>query len=1187
MKQIFKYILSVLGSALLFAACEQSPEVLDKIDYTRVLTPTKFEAEVVPSTGTDVILTWQKIKNAESYELEVYEQTDDSKEVSTDNTGTLVDMFTVQSDEIPYTVYGLEVDKSFYARVRGVNPDLQASNWAYLETTFSTSAVRASLNPVVTTRTQNSITIAWDKADDGADLTSVLVEPVVLKEGDAPETKIAIEVEEIGAASKTVTGLQPGREYRFTLLFGKAGKRGSVTANTRPNTDGTETVISSAAALLAALDNQAGTIKLMLDYSADAYDITAIYPDQTKKFATIKGDVTIYGNATEEGKKPAIKGLVFSLASGSTKLHVEDVVLDGDGTGATVENLSAEMSAVEFVNCEITGYAKGIYSVGSSATGKVDNYLIDGCYVHDINADGTQGGDFIDVRAGANGDFTVKNSTFYACARTFFRMSDNAKVGNVLAENCTFNYVTSTPSSSNNAGIFAVRVKAEAKSVKSIKNVFLNEYNEKEGDAADKGWVRLCRNSTDSYRVECSGNVYFNTGVAWWTSNAIASPADVLGEKTFEEIAKTDATELTADPCVNSAAGKLYLAGTAGDQIRTLKAGDPRWWDAVMPVVVRETELKLVEEAYTWNFCEKTIYDTEELTANTIIGNARIYATSSVPANVVMSKGIVFSAGASVSPAGVPTYSAVEVLVKDFGSVKVTATSDDGLGSMQVLAAGDRYPVLADGKEHTVLLGDLSGENSIYVIADKPVTLQKVVWSKDLTPDATVTALAKPAVTVTPAKLDEGTAQDVVISWGAVENAAEYELEFNGAKQTLTETSYTIAAADVAALAVGEYPVSVIAKPVATSSKYVASEAGESKLTINKVESGVTEVTLTWDFTAEYKADFDVKDSQIYKYESGSVSAVASATDTEVLYLSPNGKSIKYAGKKSTANDVTYKPLTYGGGAAYMFFKTDKAGTLKVTATQGKVASDNSNCKLGIKIGGTAYGTDVDLGPYDVSKELLDAKVFEWEITNTTGDVQEIQIVKPSGATSPWIYKVEFTYQTGSSAPTPFGWHFTDEYKADFDVKDTQIYKYESGSVSAVASATDTEVLYLSPNGKSIKYAGKKSTANDVTYKPLTYGGGAAYMFFKTDKAGTLKVTATQGKVASDNSNCKLGIKIGGTAYGTDVDLGPYDVSKELLDAKVFEWEITNTTGDVQEIQIVKPSGATSPWIYDITFEPK
>ena len=1187
MKKIFKYILCVLGSALLLAACEKSPEVLDEIDYTRVLTPTKFSAEIVPSTGTDVILTWQKIKNAESYELEIYEQTDDSNEVSTANTGTLVDMYAVQPDEIPYTVYGLTVDKSFYARVRGVNPDLQASNWAYLEKTFSTSAVRSSLNPVVTTRTQNSITLSWDKADDKADLTSILVEPVVLKEGDAPETKVALAADDITAASKTVDGLQAGREYRFTLLFGKAGKRGSVTANTRPNIDGTPTVISSAAALLAALDNQAGTIKLMLDYADDAYDITPLYPDPTKKYANVVGDVYLYGNATEAGKKPSVKGLVFSLASGATKLHAEDVVFDGDGTDAVVVMNSAAMENIEFVNCEMSGFTKGIYSAASGATGKVANYLVDGCYVHDINADGSVGGDFIDVRSGVNGDFTVRNSTFYACARTFFRMSDNATVGNVLAENCTFNYVTATPSSSNNSGIFGVRVKAAAKSVKAIKNVFMNEYNDKEGETSDKGWVRLCRNSSDSYRVECTGNVYFNMGVAWWTSAAIASSTDALGDKAFDEIAKTDATLLTDDPCVNSAAGKLYLAGTAGEQIKSLKAGDPRWWDAVMPVVVRETELKVQEEAYTWDFTQKTIYDTEELTANTIIGNARIYATSTVPAKVVMSKGIDFSTGASVSPAGVPTYSAVEVLTKGYGSVKVTATSDDGLGSMQVLAGGDRYPVLADGKEHTVVLGDLAGENSIYVIADKPVTLKKVAWTKDLTQDVTVQKLATPSVTVTPNKLDEGTEEAVVIFWPAVANAADYILTFNGAEQTLTEPTFTIAAADVAALAEGEYPVTVVARPVPTSSKYEKSEEGKSKLTINKVVSGETEITLTWDFTAEYKADFDVKDTKTYKYEAGDVTAVDSATETEVLYFSPNNKSIKYAGKQSTANSVTYKPITYGGGAAYAFFRTDKAGTLKITATQGKVASDNSNCKLGIKVGGTAFGTDVDLGPYDTSKELLDAKVFEWEITNTTGDVQEIQIVKPSGATSPWIYKIEFTYKTGTVAPQPFGWHFTAEYKADFDVKDTKTYKYEAGDVTAVDSATETEVLYFSPNNKSIKYAGKQSTANSVTYKPITYGGGAAYAFFRTDKAGTLKITATQGKVASDNSNCKLGIKVGGTAFGTDVDLGPYDTSKELLDAKVFEWEITNTTGDVQEIQIVKPSGATSPWIYDITFEPK
>ncbi|MBR5924455.1 MAG: DUF4957 domain-containing protein, partial [Bacteroidales bacterium] len=1013
----------------------------------------------------------------------------------TANTGILVDMYSVQADEIPYTVYNLTVDKSFYARVRGVNPDLQASNWAYLEKTFSTSAVRASLNPVVKTRTQTSVTIGWDNAADKADLTSVLVEPVVLKEGDAPETKVSLEAADIAAASKTVDGLQAGREYRFTLLFGKAGKRGSVTANTRPNIDGTPTVISSAAALLAALDNQAGTIKLMLDYAEDAYDITPLYPDQTKKYATIVGDVYLYGNATEAGKKPSVSGLVFSLANGATKLHTEDVVFDGAGTDAIVVNTAAAMASIEHVNCDISGYTKGIYSVASSATGKVDNYLVEGCYVHDINADGSVGGDFIDVRAGDNGDFTVRNSTFYACARTFFRMSDNAKVANVLAENCTFNYVTATPSSSNNAGIFAVRVKAKTDntSVKAIRNVFLNEYNEKEGETADKGWVRLCRNSTDSYRVECTGNVYFNMGVAWWTSGAVASPTDALGDKTFEEIAKTDATMLTADPCVNSAAGKLYLAGTAGEQVRSLKAGDPRWWDAVMPVVVREKELKLVEDAFTWDFTQKTIYDTEELTANTIIGNARIYATSSVPAKVVMSKGIDFSTGASVSPAGVPSYSAVEVLVKDYGSVKVTATSDDGIGSMQVLAGGDRYAVLADGKEHTVTLGDLSGENSIYVIANSAVTLKKVAWTKDLTPDATATALKTPVVTVTPNKLDEGTAEAVVIEWAAIENAADYVLTFNGAEQILTATSYTVAAEVVAALAAADYPVSVVARPVTTSSKYVASAAGEATLKINKVVSGAP-VTLTWDMsssawqaalaaagskaTAIANWNMTVDDLQWYSTEK-------SKWNNDVVVNEQNMYYIQAGGTGKTSNH-------------YFKFTAPAEGTLTV------VFSNSGN--------NAARGVTIKCGSDDAIKSTV-TSTSKTPSTATFENVKAGDVLIYGADGGICYYKIEFTYMA-ASAKEAYSW--------DFSTADWQTALANQASAACHETNGGNNVANWTVTCNGLTYtSGSKNGRWSTTGWIQTNGGGDAtgrVFTFTVGKAGTVRVTGsnTGDAVATD-----------------------------------------------------------------------
>lgn len=93
-----------------------------------------------------------------------------------------------------------------------------------------------------------------------------------------------------------------------------------------------------------------------------------------------------------------------------------------------------------------------------------------------------------------------------------------------------------------------------------------------------------------------------------------------------------------------------------------------------------------------------------------------------------------------------------------------------------------------------------------------------------------------------------------------------------------------------------------------------------------------------------------------------------------------------------------------------MFIRTAHAGTLKVTATIGKDPASADNCKLGIKIDGTLQeATQVDLAAYDLSVAGCAAKSFEWPIEDT-GAVKEIQIVKPSGANSPWIFEVEFTY---------------------------------------------------------------------------------------------------------------------------------------------------------------------------------
>lgn len=94
-------------------------------------------------------------------------------------------------------------------------------------------------------------------------------------------------------------------------------------------------------------------------------------------------------------------------------------------------------------------------------------------------------------------------------------------------------------------------------------------------------------------------------------------------------------------------------------------------------------------------------------------------------------------------------------------------------------------------------------------------------------------ALATPVVTLTPASVTAGAEQAVVATWEAVANATSYKVSFNGAAATsVTEATYTIAAAEVKALAKGEYKLSVVAVP--TDAAYTESAAGEVTLTVTE-----------------------------------------------------------------------------------------------------------------------------------------------------------------------------------------------------------------------------------------------------------------------------------------------------------------------------------------------------------------
>ena len=839
MKKIFRNLKFglMLCAGAFAASCSDIDEAMNEIPYTRVLTPLNFEADVDAAVGTDIKFSWSAVSNADAYILELFEavptiKEEDGKEVEiyempeNFDSSNAYQTVEVAKDGVPFTVKNLAVDKTFWARVQGVSAKIESSRWAYLVEAVSTSAVRSALNPKAKERTETTVTVQWDQnAKDPKDLTSIRYELVVPVEG-ATATVMPLSDEQISACEAKIENLEPSTNYKFTLLFGKSGSRGHFTAYTRPSTEGT-TKIANSADFAAAITGATGDLKLLLAYNGgEAYDLTSnmTKPADSPEFDpyTFAYGLEIYGESSPEGAKPVVKGS-FKMTGENANIHFEDVLIDGGNECGYFITTGATLGNAEFINCEFTGFTKGLWSGADKFN--VENLIYDGIYAHDINPIGSAGGDFIDLRIKAGskyGTIEIKNSTFYACARTFLRCREGGSVGTVNVANCTFNQVTATISSSNNSGIFELQKFTPAA-------------------------VKLTGTKDTNIAPICAGNYFYNVGTTDKNGKNFflnQKSKDLNGQALTQELALAEGGMiLTEDPCTNSIAGKLYLKNGA---IAANKAGDPRWWNASAPVVVRPTELEPIAEAAAWDFTDKTKFDTETVEGQTIIENIRIYG----PAEIVMSTGISFAQAATITNKGVPTASAFEFKADGYGSIEMTAQGKSVTSTVQIVAGGDTYSIIADGKPHKVVLGDLVGVNSIYVLPGSDNTsFTRIAWTKDTTPENTVTALATPVLTLNETSIDEGTQQAVTATWEHNAHAEKYTVTFNSSTTDVTEPAFEIPAATIAALAAGEYTISVVAQPTSTSTKYTPSEAGEAKFKIKKPVVGV-EKKIKWDFTA-------------------------------------------------------------------------------------------------------------------------------------------------------------------------------------------------------------------------------------------------------------------------------------------------------------------------------------------------
>lgn len=845
MKNSYKKLfggLFMLG-AVCFAGCHQPDAEIDTLDYSRALQPLNFTAAVDRETGYDVNFSWTVAEKTD-YVLSIQEVDEEGAAI-----GSPIEEEILAADaETPYkvTLTPERIYKATLQAFSATNPNLPGSllvEAGPVETYY----VMESLNPELLTRTMNSITVKWTNDEgDATQLSKIEAVPLDAASGAATGT-VEIDAAALAAGAATVGNLTPSTQYVVTLYYSKS-TRGGVTAWTAPDTEGM-TLVKNSAELMQALTDGATKIavkageKYVLEFSG------------TNPLSGWKGDLELVGVLGDDGSMPVIRGFELEswcgtdAANGATGIYrFENIVFEGTGVGGdeflfrTGEGADAKVSieSVAVLNCELYNYVSGVvFTSSKTAEATIGTIRLEGLYIHDfLNA----GGDLIDFRIGTVNTLTIRNNTIIDAGRAFLFSDVNANFSTIEISNNTLNRVGLT---NTRKGIIGVRTAVPTFTLN--KNLFLNEYSTSET-------VRLIHENANAQIPSMSGNYFYNicynstgdenyAGADFFTTKIGNNATAVNKDLCLSGGGKV----LTSDPCVKSSRNKMELTNS---EVAANEVGDPRWWTVAAPVTEIATELTPVTEDYAWPLSDDLIFEPQDITETIIYGNLRFIASNETfPVSITSDHTITFSGATTFTADGEPTNNALAIRVSEAGSLILTP-SNAGIGvQLEIIAGTERYTVPCDGVEHTVGLGEITGDTYVYITSTGAVEFSSLAWSTEVSVDGDLKALATPVVKAEPASVAWSAEQEVVLSWEAVANAAAYEVTWGDQEPvtvtvTVTEPTFTIPATTVQTLAIGSYPVTVVAQPVATSTKYKASAAGEAKFEVTKITLGTPEVSV-------------------------------------------------------------------------------------------------------------------------------------------------------------------------------------------------------------------------------------------------------------------------------------------------------------------------------------------------------
>ena len=1024
MRKIYSLILSVLALASL-ASCQQEP-IIEELDLTRCLTPTNVTAVI--RNGEYINFNWDKSKTAEAFEVELYNN--EALE------GEPAIKLTIPKEDIPYLAH-VEADVTYWFRARAIAASKEPSKWYVHTRALETTAIKSPLDPQLVDRSANSISISWTKDDE---VDHIRITPPL--DGDEEYSRFAVDAAAVAAGAVEVTGLKPSTNYSLTVHF-KSAERGTVKAWTLPDLTGA-TKVTNIDELKQALAD--GAAKIEVAYSETPYDID---------FVTPVSSLAIYGDESPEGARPVIIGRIALDPSveAVTSLHFENLVLDGNlnenHTHAIIVSKVGTMSEISYLNCDITAYTRGLIYDNYGLS--ISSFSYDNVTVSGIPG---KGGDGFDFRKACNiGSVKFTNCTFNDSFRTLIRIDANPKLESLEFSNNTVNNVCHIVDGTNNNGVIHIRAKRADNGDPAIilkKNLFLNCIYD-DASATNRGNL-IGSNSADKLPTEVAQNFFYNCAESFYIH-----PVSAVEMWGVDKCIANGGAVLQNDPCINSEGGVFYVSNEA---VLAVAAGAQRWLSGY----VEEPEdltLAVTTPVKTWNLSDTKTFG-KEAKKDMVRDGIRFYVKEKAVA--IGADGFTFNAAATVS-GGVPSDGGLGILVDRPGGLVVSTLpgGDDGAFLAISLNGTVKAGLPVGTTNQKVVFPDIEdgSETMLYLYPTAPIILSGLQWTDDIDTGGS-NVLDTPVLAIDKTSVSQGAEETVTVSWEAVNKAGSYDVAFNGTTQNVTATSFAIA---TKSLAVGDYTVSVTAKPAADDLVREASAPSEP------VTFTVKEVLKKVSASAPTVWGVEYMTAGIAKFGSGT-EITADIVYGNLGFVAGGGKFKFGIDDADTAPKNRLQLASTGtvGTKGNLQFIAGGPGTLVLKAR----SSGDDERPLVVAIGTTEVGRE------NTPAKTADPTDFTFTVNAAAGDLVNIY----SANKGINLYAITWTPSDdgGGSQPIEDEDAITTEYNADFS-NATTFPKGDFTDVKTIEkmtyTATSDHKMTFDTDAGRMKFNGASSVGED------------------------------------------------------------------------------------------------------------